>query len=224
MKYTQYNKTPHPVQRIPVWKHAQKFKWHDDVIKWKHFPRNWPFVRGIHRSREPPTQRPVTRSVWWEDWWDRIHLLDLLLYSMWCDLFCCFCLFVCFYLVFFVFVFFSFCFVCFFTNKKTTNFGNMKRVTGVVFVSNTFAIPFLCTYIILKASSCLTSCVIFATRASIVCMDTGTPDTIRVSLAVTIRFFDISINGYTPTFVSTSAMFATGNASWRRRDSGLHAY
>ena len=23
---------------------------HDDVIKWKHFPRNWPFVRGIHRS------------------------------------------------------------------------------------------------------------------------------------------------------------------------------
>ena len=27
-------------------------KWfiHDDVIKWKHFPRNWPFVREIHRS------------------------------------------------------------------------------------------------------------------------------------------------------------------------------
>ena len=23
---------------------------HDDVIKWKHFPRNWPFVRGIQRS------------------------------------------------------------------------------------------------------------------------------------------------------------------------------
>ena len=23
---------------------------HDDVIKWKHFPRNWPFVRAIHRS------------------------------------------------------------------------------------------------------------------------------------------------------------------------------
>ena len=27
---------------------------HDAVIKWKHFPRYWPFVRGIHRS--------VTRS------------------------------------------------------------------------------------------------------------------------------------------------------------------
>ena len=23
---------------------------HDDVIKWKHFPRYWPFVGGIHRS------------------------------------------------------------------------------------------------------------------------------------------------------------------------------
>ena len=23
---------------------------HVDVIKWKHFPRKWPFVRGIHRS------------------------------------------------------------------------------------------------------------------------------------------------------------------------------
>ena len=35
---------------------------HDDVIKWKHFPRYWPFVRGIHRSRWIPTQMPVTRS------------------------------------------------------------------------------------------------------------------------------------------------------------------
>ena len=26
------------------------FFYHDDVIEWKHFPRNWPFVRGIHRS------------------------------------------------------------------------------------------------------------------------------------------------------------------------------
>ena len=23
---------------------------HDDVIQWKHFPRYWPFMRGIHRS------------------------------------------------------------------------------------------------------------------------------------------------------------------------------
>ena len=25
-------------------------KTHDDVIKWKHCPSNWPFVRGINRS------------------------------------------------------------------------------------------------------------------------------------------------------------------------------
>ena len=50
---------------------------HDDVIKWKHFPRNWPFVRGIHRSRwiphtkasdaglpvNSPHKGPVTRSL-----------------------------------------------------------------------------------------------------------------------------------------------------------------
>ena len=28
---------------------------HDVVIKWKHFPRHWPFVRGIHR---PPVNSP----------------------------------------------------------------------------------------------------------------------------------------------------------------------
>ena len=26
------------------------FMCHGDVIKWKHFPRCWPYVRGIHRS------------------------------------------------------------------------------------------------------------------------------------------------------------------------------
>ena len=36
--------------------HVDKPTWwrflsqHDDVIKWKHFPRYWPFVRGINRS------------------------------------------------------------------------------------------------------------------------------------------------------------------------------
>ena len=28
----------------------RKWEHHDDVMKWKHFPRYWPFVRGIHRS------------------------------------------------------------------------------------------------------------------------------------------------------------------------------
>ena len=35
-------------------KNHQQFEWlkstHYDVIKWRHFPRYWPFVRGIHRS------------------------------------------------------------------------------------------------------------------------------------------------------------------------------
>ena len=35
---------------------------HDDVIKWKHFPRYWPFVRGIHRSPVNSPHRPVKRS------------------------------------------------------------------------------------------------------------------------------------------------------------------
>ena len=30
---------------------------HDDIIKWKHFPRYWPFVRGIQRS---PVSSPHT--------------------------------------------------------------------------------------------------------------------------------------------------------------------
>ena len=29
---------------------ASKAVSHDDVIQWKHFPRYWPFVRGIHWS------------------------------------------------------------------------------------------------------------------------------------------------------------------------------
>ena len=45
---------------------------HDDVIKWKHFPRYWPFVGGnptvVGRF---PSQKPVTRSFdffLWSAW------------------------------------------------------------------------------------------------------------------------------------------------------------
>ena len=31
-------------------KASRLMKHHNDVIKWKHFPRYWPFVRGIQRS------------------------------------------------------------------------------------------------------------------------------------------------------------------------------
>ena len=33
-----------------LWRHHNVWTSHDDVIKWKHFPRYWPFVREIHRS------------------------------------------------------------------------------------------------------------------------------------------------------------------------------
>ena len=49
---------------------------HDDVIKWKHFPRFWSFVRGIHRSPVNSTQKGQWRRtlmfyliyVWINDW------------------------------------------------------------------------------------------------------------------------------------------------------------
>ena len=41
---------------------------HDDVIKWKHFPRNWPFVRGIHRSRRIPHTKASDAGVWCFPW------------------------------------------------------------------------------------------------------------------------------------------------------------
>ena len=36
--------------KLDRWYIYMIFKHHDDVIKWKHFPRYWPFVLGIHRS------------------------------------------------------------------------------------------------------------------------------------------------------------------------------
>ena len=43
-------------------------KWHvpwilDDVIKWKHFPRYWPYVRGIHRSPGNSPQKGQWRGA-----------------------------------------------------------------------------------------------------------------------------------------------------------------
>ena len=36
---------------------------HDDVIKWKHFPRYWPFVRGIHQSPVNSPQKGQWRGA-----------------------------------------------------------------------------------------------------------------------------------------------------------------
>ena len=49
--------------RYCLW-HKSKNPWfmvNDDFIKWKHFPRYWLLVRGVHWSPvNSPTQRPVT--------------------------------------------------------------------------------------------------------------------------------------------------------------------
>ena len=37
---------------------------HDDVIKWKHFPCHWPFVRGIHRSPVNSHTKASDTEIW----------------------------------------------------------------------------------------------------------------------------------------------------------------
>ena len=39
---------------------------HDDVIKWKHFPRYWPFVRGSHRWI--PLTEASDAELWTNGW------------------------------------------------------------------------------------------------------------------------------------------------------------
>ena len=40
-----------------------RLSWSDDVIKWKHFSRYWPFVRGIHRSPVNSTHKGQWRGA-----------------------------------------------------------------------------------------------------------------------------------------------------------------
>ena len=58
---------------------------HDDVIKWKNFPRNWPFVQGIHRSPVNSLHKGQWRGalmfslicVWINDWVNNREAGDL---------------------------------------------------------------------------------------------------------------------------------------------------
>ena len=60
-------------------------KSHDDVIKWKHFPSNWPFLRGIHRSPVNFPHKGQWRGalmfslicVWINDWVNNREAGDL---------------------------------------------------------------------------------------------------------------------------------------------------
>ena len=69
---------------------ALPFSVHDDVIKWKHFPRYWPFVRGIHRSPVNSTHKGQWRGalmlpsicVWTNAWVNNRDAGDLRRYRV----------------------------------------------------------------------------------------------------------------------------------------------
>ena len=44
------------------------FWFHNDIIKWKHFPHHWPFVRGIHWSPVNSPHNGQWRTVWYFLW------------------------------------------------------------------------------------------------------------------------------------------------------------
>ena len=57
---------------------------YDDVIKWKHFPRYWPSVRGIHRSPVNSPHKGQWRGAlmfslicWINDWVNNVEAGDL---------------------------------------------------------------------------------------------------------------------------------------------------
>ena len=66
---------------------------HDDVIKWKHFPRHWPFVRGIHRSPVNSPHKGQWRGVlmfslicaWINGWVNKGKAGDLRRHRTHCD-------------------------------------------------------------------------------------------------------------------------------------------
>ena len=59
-------------EEIPFKMIAYQMQWlggivpvsHDDVIKWEHFPRYWPLVRGIHRDRWIPRTKASDAELW----------------------------------------------------------------------------------------------------------------------------------------------------------------
>ena len=65
----------------------------DDVIKWKHFPRYWPYVRGIHRTPVNSPHKGQWRGalmfslicVWINDWVNNREAGDLRRYRVYYD-------------------------------------------------------------------------------------------------------------------------------------------
>ena len=69
---------PESCRKCLTWIHKNRCD-HDDAIKWKLYPRYWPFVRGIHRSpvdspHKGQWRRALTFSLIWMSeqsrrWW-----------------------------------------------------------------------------------------------------------------------------------------------------------
>ena len=47
---------------LEIWEALIQRQHHDDIVKWKHFPHYWPFVRPVPVPVEFPSQRPVTQN------------------------------------------------------------------------------------------------------------------------------------------------------------------
>ena len=64
------------IHRCIIHRYLFQSLFHDDVIKWRHFPRYWPFVRGIHRFPVTSPHKGQWRGalmfslicVWINDW------------------------------------------------------------------------------------------------------------------------------------------------------------
>ena len=71
--------------RFRIYARPKSGRPHDDVIKWKHFPCNWPFVRGFHRSPVNSQHKGQWRGalvfslicVWINDWVNNREASDL---------------------------------------------------------------------------------------------------------------------------------------------------
>ena len=68
-------------ERWTFWRRIWHESTHDDVIKWKHFPRYWPFVRGIHRSPVNSPHKGQWR-VWINGWVNNGEAGDLRRYRV----------------------------------------------------------------------------------------------------------------------------------------------
>ena len=92
------------IYAAPLWKidcwcprnnvHAITWCCHDDVIKWKHFPRYWAFVRGNHRSPMNSPNKGHCRGAlmfslicaWINGWVNNREVGDLRRHRAHCDI------------------------------------------------------------------------------------------------------------------------------------------